>query len=241
MTGAIAATGAAYAMVAVHGPSVEAASSLAAQVGAYLAIVNGPAEAVVAGESASLDRLTATCEARGIHVRRLAVPIPSHTPLLAPAAVTFWRDIVATPFPPLDLPVVSGVTGAVITSPDDVRASLRYQIDHPINWARSIESRRRDGHHPGPLHRPGPELRRLVAGAPPPPAGPRRRGLRHSRRGPPNGFAPTSNDECFGAVVSMSQARPLTPVGARFRGDGRAWRGVGGVGNRAGAGRGVAA
>ena len=140
MTAATAAApGPPYTMVALHGPSVDAASSLAANVGAYVAIVNGPTEVVIAGASTSLDALVATCEGRGIHVRPLAVPVPSHTPLLAPAAATFWRDIAATPFAPLDPPVVSGVTGAVITNPDDVRASLRDQIDHPINWARSMD------------------------------------------------------------------------------------------------------
>jgi [acyl-carrier-protein] S-malonyltransferase len=136
-------------LLAVLGLAEHQLRALAAACGAVVAIRNGPRHAVVGGPQAALAQLAEAALASGAtRVVPLAVHVPSHTPLLRPAAEALAAELGArvpsapdaAPGFPLPVPLASGIDGRLLRRADEARAALAAQVATPLDWAACMET-----------------------------------------------------------------------------------------------------
>jgi len=134
-----AAAGAPGGLVALRGVSLARAESLAAEVGAEIAIVNGPDHFVFGGRADVLRELERRAPAAGAStVRRLAIGVPAHTRLLAGAVGPFAALLRESGLLDPAVPVLAGVTGAPVRRRDEAVDALSRQLAERIEWARCL-------------------------------------------------------------------------------------------------------
>ncbi|HEY0451202.1 type I polyketide synthase [Actinophytocola sp.] len=134
-------TGGAMASVAADPEAVEA---LVGGREVVIAGYNGPAQTVVAGPSADVDRVCADARARGLTATRLNVSHAFHSPLVRPAAVELANRFAGFRFDTPQRPVVSTVTGEQLDPRTDLRALLMDQVVRPVRFqeaaAKAVEN-----------------------------------------------------------------------------------------------------
>lgn len=128
--------GAMAAILGLDDAQVEAACSEAAQGGVVVAVnYNSPGQVVIAGDKAAVERAIEACTARG--ARRavpLPVSVPSHSPLMQPAAERFRERLAATTVRTPDIPVHAFDAGWH-DSPGSIRDGLYRQLFNPVRWS----------------------------------------------------------------------------------------------------------
>ena len=118
------------------GPESEA---LCAASGLVIAAYNGPRCHVLAGPAAAVRDLAERLAEDGIPARLLDSPIALYSPALADR-VTPMRSLVREfSFRPPARRLISTVTGAEVTSGDDIAAMLCTQLTSPVLFARALE------------------------------------------------------------------------------------------------------
>jgi len=110
-----------------------------------VAAVNAPGQTVISGTLAALARAVEAVKERGARVVQLPISVPGHFPKMAEAREELRRSIDATPFRDPKAPVVSSLTGRVLTTADEVRQELSDQMTGAINWMRAFLEMRRAG------------------------------------------------------------------------------------------------
>ena len=101
----------------------------------HTANVNAPLQISVAGTDDALERFLNLARENGAHrVRRLAVPTPSHTPLMAPAAAELERALADVPMDPPAVPYLSNVGGRALRDPEGIRDDLARSVERPVRW-----------------------------------------------------------------------------------------------------------
>lgn len=111
------------------------------ETGEYVGIANDncPGQIVISGTETALGIAMAQAGERGAKVvKRLAVSIGAHSPLMAEAAAEFRRTLEATPFQSPSVPVVANATARPLTEPDEIREAVARQLTSPINWTDSM-------------------------------------------------------------------------------------------------------
>jgi acyl transferase domain-containing protein/NADPH:quinone reductase-like Zn-dependent oxidoreductase/short-subunit dehydrogenase len=93
-----------------------------------IACVNGPHSTVVSGEAAALDELIAQLRDRGITSRPVRVDYAFHSPQMQPYSEAVARHLGSFPREPMQVPMISTVTGRR-TSSEDLDADY---------WARNV-------------------------------------------------------------------------------------------------------
>jgi [acyl-carrier-protein] S-malonyltransferase len=102
--------------------------------------LNGPAQTVIAGHKAAVDRAVAMAKERGAKkATLLAVSAPFHSPLMAPARAGMAPLLAATRFSDPRVPVVTNVDAAPVETGEAAREALLRQIDSPVRWAESVQ------------------------------------------------------------------------------------------------------
>ena len=100
---------------------------------------NGPAQTVIAGDKAAIDRAVALAKERGARkATLLAVSAPFHSPLMRPAREGMAPLLEAAEFHAPRLPVVTNVDAAPVTTGAAARDALIRQIDSPVRWVESV-------------------------------------------------------------------------------------------------------
>jgi len=130
-----------YGMTAIGGLTRQQLEPLLAQVHGpatpvYLANLNAPRQLVVSGSVPALDAVAALARAHGAHrAERLAVPVPSHCPLLDAQARTLARacDQVARRRPRITY--VSSSAARALFDGDRIMADLAANMARPVLWA----------------------------------------------------------------------------------------------------------
>ncbi len=108
------------------------------------AIVNAPDQIVVGGRSGAVDALGAQLVAEGFQAKRLPVPHPFHTPLMA-GIQDALRDVLAQKrIRPPRIPFLSNVTNRYVADPDDIRDNLVAQPCRPLLYVDLIQRLMRD-------------------------------------------------------------------------------------------------
>ncbi len=102
---------------------------------------NSPGQIVIGGHAAAVDRAIALLGERGVRkVVKLAVSVPSHTPLMREAADRLAESMAAVAWHAPSLPVVQNVDATVHESVDAIRDALVRQLYLPVQWTRCVEA-----------------------------------------------------------------------------------------------------
>jgi len=130
------------AMAALLGADIAKATALAeaAAQGEVCAVANDndPAQVVLSGHRAAIERAIAQVKAFGIK-RGVLLPVsaPFHCPLMQPAADAMAQAFVATPPRSLSVALYANVTAAPVTDPNDIARLLVEQVTGRVRWRES--------------------------------------------------------------------------------------------------------
>jgi [acyl-carrier-protein] S-malonyltransferase len=100
---------------------------------------NAPGQVVIAGDRAAVVRAIDLAKADGAkRAVLLPVSVPSHCPLMKPAAEKFETILEATPMESPAIGVVHNVDVAMHPAPEVIRAALQKQLYGSVRWADSV-------------------------------------------------------------------------------------------------------
>ncbi len=129
-----------YGMGVVVGLDERTVFRLAAETGTakapvYAANVNAPLQVGVSGADDALERVLDLAREQGARrTRRLTVPAPSHTPLMAPVAAQLESTLADVRIDPPGIPYLSNVGGRALRDPEEIRADLARSVERPVRW-----------------------------------------------------------------------------------------------------------
>jgi [acyl-carrier-protein] S-malonyltransferase len=96
---------------------------------------NSPGQIVIGGDTAAVDRAIALLTERGVRkIVKLAVSVPSHTPLMREAANRLAETMRGMRWQGPSIPVVQNVDAQVHAGIDDIRDALVRQLYLPVRW-----------------------------------------------------------------------------------------------------------
>ena len=102
---------------------------------------NSPGQIVIGGDAAAVDRALAELAARGVRKAvKLALSVPSHTPLMRDAADRLGEVMAAMSWRDAAIPVVQNVDARIHSSAADVRAALVRQLYLPVLWTQCVQT-----------------------------------------------------------------------------------------------------
>lgn len=132
------------AMAALLGLDFMAASEVAAEAAAEGEICqaandNDPAQVVVSGHKAAVERACELAKARGAK-RALLLPVsaPFHCALMQPAADAMAEALAGVTVSAPAVPVVANVRAEAVSDPDLIRALLVEQVTGSVRWRESV-------------------------------------------------------------------------------------------------------
>ncbi len=101
---------------------------------------NDPAQVVVSGHTAAVNRAVEIAKARGAK-RALLLPVsaPFHCDLMQPAAAAMAEALAAVVVEAPSMPVVVNVRAEAVTEPDRLRALLIAQVTGSVRWRESVQ------------------------------------------------------------------------------------------------------
>ncbi|MDG2519531.1 ACP S-malonyltransferase [Lysobacter soli] len=102
---------------------------------------NSPGQIVIGGHAAAVDKALAMLGERGVRkAMKLAVSVPSHTPLMREAANRLAEAMTGLSWRMPDRPVVQNVDARVHDSVDAIRDALVRQLYLPVQWTGCVQS-----------------------------------------------------------------------------------------------------
>jgi len=131
------------AMAAILGLDIATVTEVAAEAAqgevCQAANDNDPAQVVVSGHTAAVERAIQIAKARGAK-RALLLPVsaPFHCGLMQPAAAVMAEALAAVVIKAPSVPVVVNVRAEAVTEPDRIRALLVAQVTGAVRWRESI-------------------------------------------------------------------------------------------------------
>lgn len=133
------------AMAAVLGLDDEVVAAICREVAEDQVVVpanfNSPGQIVIAGDAAAVERALHKCsEAGARRAVKLPVSVPSHSPLMAPAAEAMREVLERTEIRAPSIPVVHNCDVAAHDDPDAIRDALVRQLTSPVRWTESVRS-----------------------------------------------------------------------------------------------------
>ena len=133
------------AMAAVLGADDDVVAEVCAQVSGDEVVVpanyNSPGQVVIGGHAAAVERALAELAARGVRKTvRLAVSVPSHTPLMREAADRLGETMASLAWRQPDRPVVQNADAASHGDVDAIRAALVRQLYLPVRWTGCVQA-----------------------------------------------------------------------------------------------------
>ncbi|MGH3105103.1 MAG: ACP S-malonyltransferase [Gaiellaceae bacterium] len=133
------------AMAAVIGLAPDRLAELCAQASeagsVALANLNTPAQIVVSGEVAAVERLMALAEEDGAEkVVRLQVGAAFHSELMEPVQRRMGEEMETVAWRDAETPMAANHTGALVRTADDVQAALLAQIASPVRWVDCVRT-----------------------------------------------------------------------------------------------------
>jgi [acyl-carrier-protein] S-malonyltransferase len=102
---------------------------------------NSPGQIVIGGDAAAVDRALALLAEKGVRKAvKLAVSVPSHTPLMREAANRLAEVMAGLSWQLPQLPVVQNVDAKVHDGVDAIRAALVQQLYQPVQWTGCVQA-----------------------------------------------------------------------------------------------------
>jgi [acyl-carrier-protein] S-malonyltransferase len=140
-------TGAMAAILGLDDDAVRAACAQAAQGQVVEAVnFNAPAQVVIAGHKAAVERACEAAKAAGAK-RALVLPVsaPFHSSLLEPAAAVLGKALAQATLSVPSITVVNNVDVATPTEPAAIRDALVRQAWHAVRWVETIRAMKAQG------------------------------------------------------------------------------------------------
>ncbi|MEM9762241.1 MAG: ACP S-malonyltransferase [Pseudomonadota bacterium] len=131
------------AMAALLGLDLETARAVAEEAAAgevcQAANDNDPAQVVVSGHTAAVERAVEIAKTKGAK-RALMLPVsaPFHCTLMQPAADVMAEALGAVEIAAPKVPLVANVRAAAVSAPDEIRALLIEQVTASVRWRESV-------------------------------------------------------------------------------------------------------
>ena len=102
---------------------------------------NSPGQIVIGGDAAAVDRALALLAERGVRKAvKLAVSVPSHTPLMRQAAERLAQALDQVSWREPALPVVQNVDAGVHEGVAAIRQALVGQLYQPVRWSECVQA-----------------------------------------------------------------------------------------------------
>ncbi|HET6395893.1 MAG TPA: ACP S-malonyltransferase [Pseudoxanthomonas sp.] len=102
---------------------------------------NSPGQVVIGGHAAAVDRALALLAERGVRKAvKLAVSVPSHTPLMREAADRLAEAMARVQWQAPSLPVVQNVDARAHEGVDAIRDALVRQLYLPVQWTGCVQA-----------------------------------------------------------------------------------------------------
>lgn len=135
--------GGAGAMAAVLGLEDEVVEAICREVAEDQVVVpanyNSPGQIVIAGHAAAIERALHKCsEAGARRAVRLPVSVPSHSPLMQPAAEAMRGILADTTISRPAIEVIHNADVAPHAEPEAIRDALLRQLTHPVRWTETV-------------------------------------------------------------------------------------------------------
>lgn len=133
------------AMAAVLGADDALVAEVCAQVSGNEVVVpanyNSPGQIVIGGHAAAVEAAIAELGARGVRkIVKLAVSVPSHTPLMRDAARQLGEVMAAMAWRQPDRPIVQNADAKAHDSVDAIRDALVRQLYLPVRWTECVHA-----------------------------------------------------------------------------------------------------
>jgi len=131
------------AMAAVLGLDLEAVRAVAAEAAGdeicQAANDNDPAQVVVSGHKAAVERAVDLAKAKGAK-RAILLPVsaPFHCALMEPAAREMQHALSETTIKAPVVPLMANVKAGLVSDPDEIRALLVEQVTGAVRWRESV-------------------------------------------------------------------------------------------------------
>ena len=102
---------------------------------------NSPGQIVIGGDAAAVDRALALLQAQGVRKAvKLAVSVPSHTPLMREAANRLAETMAGLHWNLPALPVIQNVDAKAHDNVDAIRDALVRQLYLPVQWTGCVQA-----------------------------------------------------------------------------------------------------
>lgn len=102
---------------------------------------NSPGQIVIGGHADAVDKALAELASRGVRKSvKLAVSVPSHTPLMREAAAQLAQAMAGLEWEQPDRPVVQNADARVSGSVADIQDALVRQLYLPVRWTECIQA-----------------------------------------------------------------------------------------------------
>ena len=126
-------------MLSIIGLSMDNLKNICEESGVTIANLNSPAQTVLSGERAGIEKATELATAAGA---KRAIPLnvagAFHSPLMEPAAKLLAETLATVEFKQPTMPVVANVTGLPHDA-DSIRETMLKQVTGSVCWQASIE------------------------------------------------------------------------------------------------------
>lgn len=123
---------------------------------------NCPGNITVAGTAEGIERLLKTAGSQGVAASRVAVSVPSHCALMAPAAEELRPLVQALSFQNPRLELVMNAAGRAAADPGEIRENLIQQLVRPVLFQQSVEHLLAEGYDTFVEIGPGKALSNMV-------------------------------------------------------------------------------
>ncbi len=134
------------AMLAVIGLDREAIAGICRQADVVAANFNAADQVVLSGHASGIAQAESLAKAAGAkRAVRLEVAGAFHSPLMQPAADVLRKVLAKVTLAPPRFPVLSNVTGAPVSGPEEIRELLPKQIVSPVRWDVTMQRLIADG------------------------------------------------------------------------------------------------
>lgn len=107
---------------------------------------NAPAQVVIAGHKAAIERACEAAKAKGAK-RALSLPVsaPFHSSLLKPASDRLREYMATLTFNAPQIPLINNVDVAIVNDVDGIKDALVRQAANPVRWVESVQKMAAEG------------------------------------------------------------------------------------------------
>ncbi len=123
----------------------ETVLALCLEFGVEAANFNAPGQIIISGERPKVEAAVAAAKERGKKAIALNVAGAYHSRLMEPARAGFARFLDGIAFAAPRFPVISNVTGRVVSGPQEIREALVRQVVSPVLWEECLRQAARAG------------------------------------------------------------------------------------------------